>query len=74
MLGVENPMTLKNTNPMRYSLIQYDEQGNEVQSQLATRAGDIEAFEAARAALIGERQAWLARTHLPDAETAADAA
>ena len=62
------------TNPMQYSLIQYDDQGHEVQSQVATRDLDIAAFEAARHALIGERQAWLERTHLPDAVDAANAA
>ena len=65
-------MTLNNT--MQYSLIQYDEQGNEVQTQLATRDLDIAAFEAARNALIGERQDWLERTHMPEPARAANAA
>jgi hypothetical protein len=62
------------TNPIQYSLIQYDDQGNAIQSQVATRDLDIAAFEAARAALIGERQAWLERTHQPEQILAADAA
>lgn len=67
-------MPRKTNNPMQYTLIQVDDQGNEVQSQTATRELDVAAFEAARAALVGERQAWLERTHQPDVIDEADAA
>ena len=59
---------------MQYTVYRYDRHGKIVQSHAVTSASAIEAFEAARAAVIGERQELLSRACVSATADVEDAA